>query len=60
MPMRAAKSLRISHVGLRGVVGSGMTAAHVIDFASAFGTFLESRAPVVIGRDPRSSGAMVR
>lgn len=58
--MRAAKSLRISHVGLRGVVGSGMTAAHVIDFASAFGTFLESRAPVVIGRDPRASGAMVR
>ncbi|MEN6602781.1 MAG: hypothetical protein ABFD86_10215 [Bryobacteraceae bacterium] len=58
--MRAAKSLRISHVGLRGVVGSGMTAAHVIDFASAFGTFLESRAPVVIGRDPRLSGAMVR
>jgi phosphomannomutase len=37
-----------------------MTAAHVIDFASAFGTFLESRAPVVIGRDPRASGAMVR
>jgi phosphomannomutase len=58
--MRAAKSLRISHVGLRGVVGSGMTAAHVIDFASAFGTFLESRAPVVIGRDPRASGAMIR
>jgi phosphomannomutase len=58
--MRDAKSLRISHVGLRGVVGSGMTAAHVIDFASAFGTFLESRAPVVIGRDPRASGAMVR
>lgn len=58
--MRQAKSLRISHVGLRGVVGSGMTAAHVIDFASAFGTFLESRAPVVIGRDPRASGAMVR
>lgn len=58
--MGQAKSLRISHVGLRGVVGSGMTAAHVIDFASAFGTFLESRAPVVIGRDPRSSGVMVR
>jgi phosphomannomutase len=58
--MRDAKSLRISHVGLRGVVGSGMTAAHVIDFASAFGTFLESRGPVVIGRDPRASGAMVR
>jgi phosphomannomutase len=58
--MRDAKSLRISHVGLRGVVGSGMTAAHVIDFACAFGTFLESRGPVVIGRDPRASGVMLR
>jgi len=60
--MRAGevKSLRISHVGLRGIVGSGMTASHVIDFASAFGTFLESRSPVVIGRDPRASGLMVR
>jgi phosphomannomutase len=29
-------------------------------FASAFGTFLESRAPVVIGRDPRASGTMIR
>ncbi|MCC6860107.1 MAG: hypothetical protein IT158_16190 [Bryobacterales bacterium] len=53
-------SLRISHVGLRGVVGSGMTAAHVLDFASAFGTFLDSPGPVVIARDPRASGVMIR
>jgi phosphomannomutase len=53
-------SLRISHVGLRGVVGSGMTAAHVLDFASAFGTFLDRPGPVVIARDPRSSGVMIR
>ncbi len=53
-------SLRISHVGLRGVVGSGMTAAHVLEFSSAFGTFLESPGPVVIARDPRSSGVMIR
>lgn len=58
--MRAAKALRISTVGLRGVVGSGLTSAHVIDFAAAFGTFLESRKPVVIGRDPRASGIMIR
>ncbi len=32
--MPARKALRISHVGLRGVVGSGLTAAHVLDFAS--------------------------
>jgi phosphomannomutase len=58
--MRAPKALRISTVGLRGVVGTGLTAAHVIDFAAAFGTFLESKKPVVIGRDPRASGVMIR
>lgn len=57
---RRQKSLRISQVGLRGVVGGGLTAAHVLDFASAFGTFLERGRPVLVARDPRSSGAMVR
>jgi phosphomannomutase len=54
------KSLRISQVGLRGIVGTGLTAAHVLDFASAFGTYLESPAVVVVGRDPRASGVMIR
>ena len=59
--MPAAKSLRISQVGLRGVVGPrGITATHVVDFASAFGTFLEAPGPVLIGRDPRASGVMMR
>lgn len=58
--MRAEKLLRISAVGLRGVVGQGLTAAHVMDFAAAFGTFLPPKQPVVIGRDPRSSGVMIR
>ncbi|MGH9633105.1 MAG: phosphoglucosamine mutase, partial [Bryobacteraceae bacterium] len=57
---RQQKSLRISQVGLRGVVGGGLTAAHVLDFASAFGTFLERGRPVLIARDPRSSGVMLR
>ncbi|MSV29951.1 MAG: hypothetical protein EXQ52_14580 [Bryobacterales bacterium] len=56
----ATKSLRISHVGLRGVVGPGLTAARVIDFASAFGTFLGAPGAVVTGRDPRASGVMIR
>ena len=60
MARETAKSLRISHVGLRGVVGGGMTAAHVLDFASAFGTFLEAGKGVVVGRDPRASGIMIR
>jgi phosphomannomutase len=59
MPAQSPELLRISHVGLRGVVGPGMTAAHVLDFASAFGTFLE-HGSVVIGRDPRASGVMIR
>lgn len=54
-----ANSLRISHVGLRGVVGRGLTASHVLQFASAFGSFLPTDGPVVVGRDPRSSGAMI-
>lgn len=56
----AERSLRISHVGLRGVVGQGLTASHVLDFAAAFGTMLGSGSSVVIGRDPRSSGVMIR
>src|SRR6266851_9579730 len=59
MARESSKSLRISHVGLRGIVGTGMTASHVLDFAAAFGTFLGPGA-VVIGRDPRASGIMIR
>jgi phosphomannomutase len=62
--MREQKTLRLSQVGLRGVVGGGLTATHVLDFASAFGTFIETgiepRRPVIVGRDPRASGTMVR
>lgn len=58
--MLRQKALRISHVGLRGVVGAGLTASHVLDFASAFGTFVEPGRPVLLGRDPRSSGVMIR
>ena len=31
-----------------------------LDFASAFGTFLEPGRPVLLGRDPRASGVMMR
>jgi phosphomannomutase len=54
-----AKNVRISEVGLRGIVGSGLSAEHVLDFASAFGTFLGPGA-VVVGRDPRASSVMLR
>src|SRR5687767_95311 len=58
--MAAAKSLRISQVGLRGIVGSGLTATHVLEFASAFGSFLDRPGAVIAGRDPRASGVMIR
>ncbi len=58
--MRSEQILRISHVGLRGVVGKGLSASRIIDFASAFATFLAGEGPVVIGRDPRASGIMLR
>jgi len=37
-----------------------LTAAHVLDFASAFATFLSAPGPVIVGRDPRASGVMLR
>jgi phosphomannomutase len=56
----AGERLRISHVGVRGVVGEGLTAAHVLDFAAAFATFLGDPGEVVVARDPRASGVMIR
>ncbi len=58
--MTKRKTLRLSQVGLRGVVGGGLTATHVLDFASAFATLIEPGRPVIIGRDPRASGRMLR
>ena len=57
--MQSGGSLRVSHVGLRGTVGTGMTAAHAMEFASAFGAFL-GKGPVLISRDTRPSGVMFR
>jgi phosphomannomutase len=58
--MHPQRSLRISHAGLRGIVGRGLSAAQVLDFAAAFGTFLEAPRRVILGRDPRASGLMIR
>src|SRR5579863_3304595 len=57
--LNSARSVRISKVGLRGIVGSGLSAEHVLDFAAAFGTFLGAGA-VALGRDPRASSVMLR
>ncbi len=57
--MRAIPSLKISISGVRGVVGDSLTPALLARFAQAFGTYLGG-GRVVIGRDPRTSGEMVR
>src|SRR5512136_1808428 len=57
--MRAIPTLKISISGVRGVVGDSLTPELVARFAQAFGTWLGG-GRVVIGRDPRTSGEMVR
>ncbi|HTR96672.1 MAG TPA: phosphoglucosamine mutase [Candidatus Acidoferrales bacterium] len=49
----------ISVAGVRGIVGDSLTPPVLARFAAAFGGALES-GPVVIGRDARTSGPMVR
>jgi phosphomannomutase len=57
--MRPIPTLKISVSGVRGVVGDSLTPAMVTRFAEAFGTYAGG-GRVVIGRDPRTSGEMVR
>lgn len=48
----------VSVSGIRGVVGGSLTVPVLVDYAAAFGRFLEGGA-VVIGRDARPSGPWV-
>ena len=57
--MRAIPTLKISISGVRGVVGDSLTPVLLTRFAQAFGTYVGS-GTIVIGRDPRTSGEMVR
>ncbi|HEY7783208.1 MAG TPA: phosphoglucosamine mutase [Pyrinomonadaceae bacterium] len=57
--MRAIPSLKISISGVRGVIGQSLTPALLTRFAQAFGTHTRS-GTIVIGRDPRTSGEMVK
>src|SRR4051812_48560695 len=57
--MRAIPSLKISISGVRGVVGESLTPGLLVRFAQAFGTYTGPGA-LVIGRDTRTSGEMVR
>jgi phosphomannomutase len=53
-------SLRISTVGVRGVVGPGLKAEHALEFAAAFSVLLDRPEPVMLARDPRASSVMLR
>lgn len=57
--MRAIPTLKISISGVRGVVGQSLTPTLLTRFAQAFGTHT-GLGTIVIGRDPRTSGEMVK
>jgi phosphomannomutase len=57
--MRPIPSLKISISGVRGVIGESLTPTLLTRFAQAFGTYVGART-IVIGRDPRTSGEMVK
>src|SRR6185295_17519770 len=57
--MRAIPTLKISISGVRGVIGESLTPGLLTRFAQAFGTYVGPRT-IVIGRDPRTSGEMVK
>ena len=57
--MRAIPTLKISISGVRGVIGDSLSPTLLTRFAQAFGTYLGS-GTIVIGRDPRTSGEMVK
>src|SRR5437867_5778553 len=52
------KPLKIGISWVRGVVGETLTPELVVDFACAFGTFVDG-APVAVGHDSRRSAPMV-
>jgi phosphomannomutase len=57
--MRPIPTLKISISGVRGVVGESLTPGLLVRFAQAFGTYT-GPGSIVIGRDTRTSGEMVR
>lgn len=63
MPIQLPADLMVSVSGLRGRVGAPLTPELMAGVAAAFGAFVRHRkpdAPVVVGRDSRTSGPMFR
>jgi phosphomannomutase len=57
--MSAHSTLIVSVSGIRGIVGQSLTPAAAVAFGSALGTHVQG-GPVVVSRDGRPSGAMLR
>lgn len=57
--MQAIPTLKISISGVRGVVGESLTPDLLTRFSQAFGTYM-GQGRIVVGRDTRTSGEMVR
>ena len=57
--MATSSDLIVSVSGVRGVIGESLTPQVGLAFASAFGKYLKG-GPVVLSRDGRPSGAMIR
>jgi phosphomannomutase len=57
--MQAIPTLKISISGVRGVIGESLTPDLLTRFAQAFGTYV-GHGRIVVGRDTRTSGEMVR
>ena len=55
-----SKHLMISVAGVRGIVGESLDPAIVSRFSAAFAKALPDKGPIVLGRDARVTGPMVR
>ncbi len=53
------KRLMISVSGIRGIVGEGLTPDVITAYSAAFGTYCKG-GKIIVGRDSRSTGEMVR
>lgn len=53
------KPLKIGITGVRGIVGETLTPELIVEFAQAFGTYLDG-GKILVCRDTRPSGVMVR